>query len=394
MRNGITLAIIGLMILLAATTLLQPAAKPRAAQQAMRPSSNAASAQLRNSWMFGHDAQHSGRSPFTGPATPTLKWKYNLGGNGDYSVSWTPLSQAEDGTLYVGADHLYAFNPDGTVKWEFACGAIWSTAAIGEDGTLYFGSDDGKFYALSPEGKQLWSVDAGKDIRSSPAIGSDGTIYASFGGGLRAIRPDGSEKWRFEVGGYALSSPAIGVDGTVSFTSTSKDFESTAVYALNHAGGLLWEYPLDGYFHSPVVGTNGDIYLNGQKLLFAFSSKGQLRWQREINSVNYTDPAVGMDGTLYVGGGNKLQALCPDGEVIWEAPVPDAGGAFSCPTIAKDGTIYMGGGFNNTIYAFKSDGSPLWEYKAGGTVNCTPLIAPDGTLYVADWNHTLFAFAD
>jgi outer membrane protein assembly factor BamB len=378
MRNGITLAALGLLVLLAATALPQPSA-------------SAAFSQRGDSWMFSHDPQHSGRSSFIGPATPTVKWKYTLGGNGDYSASWTPLSQAADGTLYVGADHLYAFNPDGTVKWEFACGAMWSTPAIGDDGTLYFGSDDGKFYALSPDGKQQWSVDVGKDIRSSPAIGKDGTIYASLDSSLRAVDSDGKEKWRYETGGNALSSPALSLDGTIYFTDTGSEFSLTTLYALGPTGELLWEYSLDGYCHSPVVGTNGDVYLNSQRLLFAFSPKGQLRWQHEVNSINYTDPAIGADGTIYVGGGNKLQALNPDGEVIWEATVPDAGGAFSCPTIAKDGTIYIGGGYDNTIFAFKSDGSPLWEYKAGGTVNCTPLIAPDGTLYVADWNRTLFA---
>ncbi len=381
MRNGIALAALGLLVLLAATALLQPSA-------------NAASGQRGDSWMFGHDPQHSGRSSFIGPVTPTVKWKYTLGGIGDYSASWTPLSQAADGTLYVGADHLYAFKPDGTVKWEFACGAMWSTPAIGEDGTLYFGSDDGKFYALKPDGKQLWSIDVGKGIRSSPAIGKDGTIYACLNGSLCVYSPDGDENWRYRTSGYALYSPTIGNDGTIYFICSDVEFERTTLFAFGPNEAYYWEYGLDGHYFSPVVGPNGDIYLNGEKFLCAFSPDGDLRWQKGINSVNYTDPAIGIDGTIYVGGGEKLQALSPDGEVIWEAPIPNTGGVYSCPTIAKDGTIYMGGGFNNTIYAFKSDGSPLWEYKAGGTVNCTPLIAPDGTLYVADWNHTLFAFGD
>ena len=31
-------------------------------------------------WMFHHDRQHTGRSPFTGPSTPTQKWAFATGG--------------------------------------------------------------------------------------------------------------------------------------------------------------------------------------------------------------------------------------------------------------------------------------------------------------------------
>ena len=44
---------------------------------------------------------------------------------------------------------LYAFNPDGNVKWIFETGdAIESSPTIDADGTIYIGSNDGKLYAI------------------------------------------------------------------------------------------------------------------------------------------------------------------------------------------------------------------------------------------------------
>ena len=56
-----------------------------------------------------------------------------------------------DGTIYVGSrdKKLYAFNPDGNVKWIFETGdAIESSPSIDVDGTIYIGSNDGKLYAI------------------------------------------------------------------------------------------------------------------------------------------------------------------------------------------------------------------------------------------------------
>ena len=63
----------------------------------------------RDDWrMFGHDPQHTGRSPFVGPSTPTKKWEFATGG-------WLESSPAigADGTIYIGSDDkkLYAIGP-------------------------------------------------------------------------------------------------------------------------------------------------------------------------------------------------------------------------------------------------------------------------------------------
>lgn len=46
---------------------------------------------------------------------------------------------------------------DGEKKWEFLTGGVvYSSPAIGTDGTIYVGSGDGKLYAINPDGTKKW----------------------------------------------------------------------------------------------------------------------------------------------------------------------------------------------------------------------------------------------
>ena len=116
--------------------------------------------------MFRHDLKHSGHTPYTGPATPTLAWTFPAN---DGIVS-SPTIGA-DGTIYVGAGwyflgaddyNFYALNPDGSLKWSFEGGnGFFSSAALGPDGTIYVTSLDGRLHALQDMGthaEQKWET--------------------------------------------------------------------------------------------------------------------------------------------------------------------------------------------------------------------------------------------
>ena len=151
-------------------------------------------------WMFHHDLQHTGRSPFIGPASPEQLWAFFPTRGYIYSSP----AIGSDGTIYIGSsdDNLYALNPDGTEQWAFATGNwINSSPAIGSDGTIYVGSEDANLYAINPDGTQKWAFPTGNGIISSPAIGADGTIYiGSYDDHLYAVNPDGTQKWAFPTG--------------------------------------------------------------------------------------------------------------------------------------------------------------------------------------------------
>ena len=127
-------------------------------------------------WMCQHDPLHTGRSPYSGPASPVLKWKYTM----QDAIDKSSATLGADGTIYIGShDHnLYAFAPDGTLKWKFATeGMIEASPTIAADGTIYLGSYDNCLYALHPDGSLKWKYTAGLYFNSSPVIGPDGTVY-------------------------------------------------------------------------------------------------------------------------------------------------------------------------------------------------------------------------
>ena len=73
--------------------------------------------------MFRRDRRHTGQTPYTGPATPTIKWVFAA----KDGIASSPII-GHDGTIYIGAgwnfrgvtdSSLYAIHPDGSLKWRF-----------------------------------------------------------------------------------------------------------------------------------------------------------------------------------------------------------------------------------------------------------------------------------
>ncbi len=102
-------------------------------------------------------------SPVWKFTTTRLKWKFETG----YVDSSPAIGQ--DGTIYIGSyypggHHLYAINPDGTLKWQYETGSYiyYSSPAIGEDGTIYVGSyvesGDGYLYAIETDSGGLQTL--------------------------------------------------------------------------------------------------------------------------------------------------------------------------------------------------------------------------------------------
>ena len=119
----------------------------------------------------------------------TQRW--SAGGDGSPAIG-------PDGTIYEGftifphgGGGFVAFNPSGSVKWTSNVGGGFGDSAIGADGTIYVGSvipgtpfqpPISNQYAFDPDGTAKWNV-AGADGAS--AIGADGTLVAA--GSLYAI---------------------------------------------------------------------------------------------------------------------------------------------------------------------------------------------------------------
>jgi len=336
-------------------------------------------------WMYRHDLQHTGRSSFTGPKKPLLKWTY------DNSGGWLGSSPAiaADGTIYFGSSDgmLLAFKPDGTRSWAFNTGHyISSSPAIGIDGTIYIGSCQ-NFIAVNADGSQKWVFTTKDNIVSSPAIGTDGTIYiGSNDHTLYAFNPNGTRKWAFTTGGSIASSPAIGADGTVYFGSCDHN-----LYAFKPDGTKIWSFTTGSeVYSSPVIGADGTIYiLSEDKYLYAITPNGAKKWSFSTGYTFCSAPAIGKDGTIYFGtiyssstsSVYYLIAVSPDGILKWSYKSSNI--FYAPPAIGGDGTIYVGArGDSGNLLAFNPDGSVKWSYPVIN-VYTTPVIGADGTLYIS-----------
>lgn len=248
-------------------------------------------------------------------------------GNPTSQVGLSAPAIGSDGTIYVAGDKLYAFNPDGSVKWTAfsdAAETLRNSPVIGEDGTVYFVFHNIPLTALDPDdGSVIWSRHLGVNdyCLASPAIGSDGTIYVIAQPGIAfAVSATGDILWTFDLAsigftGVPRSSPAVDSDGCIYFGICSGS-PSSALFCLNPNGTLKWKFePSDlpedvpsyhfDIYSSPALGTGNIIYF-GQEFgrVYALSTTdGSLLAMREVNSaVIWSSPVIDNNGILYING--------------------------------------------------------------------------------------------
>src|SRR2546426_6046260 len=211
---------------------------------------------------FHQNPQHTGLSPFRGPSTPALRWKFQTGGG----ITSSPA--VAYGRIYVGSNdgNLYALNLEGVLLWKFSTPSpIRTTPAVGSDGTIYVGSclrcpnpdplgdPEGVLYAINPDGTLKWNLTItnsgeGVDTLSSPTIGPDGTIYVSdVGFRIVAVNPAGTLKWQVWTHGEAVGPPAVAAYGTIygaihepSPPRSCADTLNKCLVALNPDGAIEW----------------------------------------------------------------------------------------------------------------------------------------------------------
>jgi outer membrane protein assembly factor BamB len=365
---------------------------------------------------FRHDLRHTGRTPYTGPADPTVHWTFTAGD----VIASSPTIGA-DGTVYFGAgtsagaadSNLYAIKPDGSLKWTFLTeGGVFSAATIGPDGTLYFGSSGGSLYAVEDSvtyGKEKWHTPAGK-VYTTPALGPSGTIYAgSLDFNLYAFSPAGAVNWEFGTGWCVFSSPAIGPDGEIYVGS--KDHR---IYCLEDRGTspyLRWSRPVGTFYDghnvdsSPALASDGTVYIGADPYgipnldpasidtgFYALGANGLPKWSFEMENGTESSPAIGPDGTVYVGSfDNNLYAIRDEGDAgVVEWTFPTRGAVDGSPAVDGAGTIYVGSR-DSTLYAVNPDGSLRWSFPADGEIESSPAIDGNGILYFGTFNGTLYA---
>ena len=162
-------------------------------------------------------------------------------------------------------------------------------------------------------------------------------------------------------------------------------FVSCCAEVLAEAGDLVWKFEmevgLEGINSSPAIGADGSIYFcTTDGYLYSLKNDGSMNWRYKISSnTNYMSPSIGYDGTIYVGANvNGLYAFNPDGSVKWQ--YVSNGSVNSSPAIGMDGTLYF---TDNSLNALNSDGSLKWSISGiSSMLLCSPALGNDGTIYI------------
>lgn len=351
--------------------------------------------------MFKGDGRHTGRSPFTGPASQKIKvlWKFQT----HHSNKSSP-AVAADGTLYIagGDGILYALSPDGKLRWNLTIGGyLLSSPAIDSEGTVFLGAGSaagetrkqtfrqgqaeekqekiGYICAFSPDGTQKWRFKTGGWVASSILITSGGNIAAGCNDNfIYCLNKDGELLWKFETGGKVFSSPAEDKEGNIYAGS-----EDSYFYSLDKDGKLRWKHKAENkFFSSPAISDEGIIYTgNDDAHLYAFKPDGTLMWKKKFPEAITSTPSINRDGDLYVGcEDGKLYRMTPGGEIKWSFDREDE--FFSSPIIDKNGNIYIGNE-DNSLYCISPEGKMLWKFETGDYVESSPVVAVNGRVYLS-----------
>lgn len=311
---------------------------------------------------------------------------------------------------YAPADRHRNPYPEMTKKWEFTTdGSVTGALALAPDGTLYAAGTDGFVYALDPEGNLKWKLRTGP-MQASPVIGADGTIYVTDEQErIFAINPNGTQQWMSGGGPYAtenLGKLAPAIDDN--FLYTPWRGEVHGIRLSNGDGDTIFGTYFD-LGSSIVILPNGLVAHLGRGRLQAAGSDGRDAWQypeltqQAIEKNNGFPPpgnfwldsamAVGADGTIYAAmGDGNLIAIGADGALKWKFKTKQGwAGNHAAPVIASDGTIYFST-FEAILYPLSPDGTLQTKIQIPGSIEVTPVIAEDGTIFVVS-GAGLFAVA-
>lgn len=236
----------------------------------------------------------------------------------------------------------------GEIKWQHVFGAANYGAgiAVGTDGKIYLGTEDGAgtLYAFTPNGTIRWQASMGKAVKASPAVTSDGTVYALCDGAkLIAYNADnGSEKWSADLSGNA-GGVAVDARGNVyagtsagiwAYTASgSRIWQSAEAHNVTERGGSLAIDPANNVIFAALKGKKGVAAVN--------MSDGSTKWTYASEYNDCYHPVVDSEGTVYVNEKNgALYAVTSSGSLKWKYDT-GLGYTYSGFAIGANGHVYI-----------------------------------------------------
>lgn len=171
---------------------------------------------------------------------------------------------------------------------------------------------------------------------------------------------------------------------------------------------------------SPAVSATNLVWVGTEAGdIVAVSSGGALQWVHHTTAPVRSSPAIDIDGHAIIGGGDGfLRAIAPAARDVAsdaDAGEPDAapsdaglldggettlakvvfslavGPIASSPVIGPDGTIYVGTTSGKLVAVFGNGSAVKWTVDTGDAFGSSPALGRDGTVYVGSTDEKLRA---
>jgi outer membrane protein assembly factor BamB len=301
----------------------------------------------------------------------TIQWTYHV----DVNDIPSALMRDAEGNLYFSTTkEVLSLTKSGQKRWETACPMPnpfprpVQEAALTRD--IGFTTCGGSFAALdTTDGHELWKLPyPAFQYNTTPVVLRSGTIILPHDQSLVAVDRNGNPLWNFPPPRYIAPRPRPGLTVDQMFFSSAIAVGSDENLYLGSGDGefscfgadgvLKWTYdagPLRGIYFtaSPVIASDGTVIaISTEASVYAFTSTGELRWSVHlgpaVRNMIQPSPVLGSDGAIYALAAGKLVALSSLGTTVWELPLPSD--AVTSPTLAPDGTLYIATG-DKTLYA-------------------------------------------
>lgn len=348
--------------------------------------------------------------------TPVGNVAWNWGGGGRIEIVSQPVIGADE-TVYFGTDAgtVYALNPDGSEKWDYATDArVQCALTVSPENEVYVVDDLGSLHALDANGALRWvySLDYYTGAAfGAPILGPDGVVYYSdcgeyTGSGgydnpgqYHAINADGTLKWSHVFDSQMQMAATLREDGSTLVCSMLG-----YLHCFSADGTVRWEsaFPTGAFCLSSALASNGDFYIASDGLK-AIAQDGTAVWSIGAYANTLGGPALAVDGTVYysekpdyTSDSSWIRAISPAGAELWTTSVELPGALNSAVALSLDaaGCIYCGSG-SGLIYEFNPDGSLKQTFDTGRAMWVTPVaIGADRTIYAGSCDGYLYAFGD
>lgn len=219
---------------------------------------------------------------------------------------------------------------------------------------------------------------------NNPIAGKDGILYyEDYYKNLRAIRDNGELLWSVQLAGTTLTDGGLsfGKDDTLYVLRSSP----IVLYAVNLDGKVKWQYKFPdttgrGRLTTPLIDSNGNLYIAFSGSVFAIDPGGILKWKRSF-VWSTGQSALTPDGNIIVAADSKIYYINSNNTIRWiSEPVAEA----EALIVNEDGSILSLG--LNVLTKFSANGNKLWtipkvhdNYSYGSQYMAT---ANDGTIFV------------